>query len=112
MVLDNGISLPDNTGARYFNNVFEANRWGKDNGRSLLVTSTLESQAPDMFEEMRAVGEHGALKDIYDVDVKDLLETGRVVIERTALFALLTKHFKLMSGEQRSREREGIVQYL
>lgn len=114
LILDNGISLPDNSnaGARYLNNVFEANQWGKANGRSLLVTSTLESQAPEIFEEMRAVGEHGALKDIYDVDVKDLLETGRVVIEKTALFTLLTQHLRLVAAEVRSREREGIVQYL
>ncbi|EXJ84021.1 hypothetical protein A1O3_04688 [Capronia epimyces CBS 606.96] len=110
-VLDNRIALPEDTGARFLNNVFEANSWGKANGRSLLVTSTLESQDPEIFEEMHEIGEHGLLKDIEDVDVKDLLETGRVVIERTALEALLGKHLKLLSGPEREAERRRIVQY-
>ncbi|KIX08759.1 50S ribosomal protein L4 [Rhinocladiella mackenziei CBS 650.93] len=92
IILDNKIRLPENTGARFLNNVFEANRWGKGNGRSLLVTSTLEAGDPEIFKEMREIGEHGSLKDIKDVDVKDLLETGRVVIEQSALLNLLTKH--------------------
>lgn len=41
---------------------------------------------------MAEVGEHGLIKDIWDVDVKDLLETGRVVIEKGALDALLFAH--------------------
>lgn len=111
-VLDNRIALPEDTGARFLNNVFEQNRWGKANGRSLLVTSTLEWQDPEIFEEMSEIGEQGLLKDIDDVDVKDLLETGRVVIERTALEALLGKHLQFMSGPEREADRRRIVQYL
>ncbi|EHY53264.1 Large ribosomal subunit protein uL4m [Exophiala dermatitidis] len=111
-VLDNGIALPSNTGARFLNNVFEANNWGKAHGRSLLVTSTPESQYPELFDEMEQVGEHGSLKDIDDVDVKDLLETGRIVIERTALEALLGKHLTFLSGPEREAERRRIAQYL
>jgi large subunit ribosomal protein L4 len=112
VVLDNRISLPGDNSARFLNNVFEANSWGKENGRSLLVTRTGEAEDPDIFDQMRAVGEHGALKDIEDVDVKDLLETGRVVIEKMALFDLLSKHLGLMDGEQQNVERQKIVQYL
>lgn len=111
-VLDNGIALPENTGARFLNNVFEANGWGKPDGRSLLVTSTLEWQNPELFEEMSTIGEHGSLKDIEDVDVKDLLETGRIVIEKTALEALLGKHLRFLSGPQQEVERSQIVRYL
>ncbi|KAK5443320.1 54S ribosomal protein yml6, mitochondrial [Exophiala xenobiotica] len=101
VVLNNGIKLPsEDIGARWLNNVFEANNWGKEHGRSLLVTNTLESEEPRIFEEMDQVGEHGVLKDIDDVDVKDLLETGRVVIEKQALFRLLTKYLGIRYADR------------
>ncbi|KAK7906213.1 54S ribosomal protein yml6, mitochondrial [Exophiala xenobiotica] len=101
VVLNNGIKLPsEDIGARWLNNVFEANNWGKEHGRSLLVTNTLESEEPRIFEEMDQVGEHGVIKDIDDVDVKDLLETGRVVIEKQALFRLLTKYLGIRYADR------------
>ncbi len=112
VVLDDRISIPQERAGRWLNNVFEANAWGRDHGRSLLVTRTGQDEDPDLFEHMRAVGEHGALKDIDDVDVKDLLETGRVVIEKAALFDLLSKHLGLMETAHQAAEREKIVQYL
>ena len=92
IILNNNISLDEHRGSRFLNNVFEGNQWGKENGRSLLVTRSLEQQERRLFEEMRGIGEHGALKDIEDVDVKDLLETGRIVIEKAALNYLLLEH--------------------
>lgn len=89
IILDNKIVLPRHTGGRLLNNIFEGNQWGKGNGRSLLVT---ENPRERLFREMEDVGEHGLVKDIYDVDVKDLLETGRIVIEKKALDALLFAH--------------------
>jgi large subunit ribosomal protein L4 len=89
IILDNKIVIPRNTGGRLLNNIFEGNQWGKSNGRSLLVT---ENHRERLFREMETVGEHGLVKDIYDVDVKDLLETGRIVIEKEAMDALLFAH--------------------
>ncbi|OAP62594.1 50S ribosomal protein L4 [Fonsecaea erecta] len=91
IILDNKINLPDGNSARFLNNIFEANYWGQGHGRSLLVTSTPESSGARIFDEMDTIGEHGELKDIEDVDVKDLLTSGRVVIERSALLSLLCK---------------------
>ncbi|KIX92388.1 uncharacterized protein Z520_11862 [Fonsecaea multimorphosa CBS 102226] len=91
IILNNKINLPGENSARFLNNIFEANCWGQGHGRSLLVTSTLESAGARIFEEMESIGEHGDLKDIEDVDVKDLLTSGRVVIERSALLSLLCK---------------------
>ncbi|KIW59843.1 50S ribosomal protein L4 [Exophiala xenobiotica] len=109
VVLDNGIQLPsEDIGARWLNNVFEANNWGNEHGRSLLVTNTLESREPRIFEEMDQIGEHGVLKDIQDVDVKDLLETGRVVIEKDALFRLLTKYLDHMPQNLDQRDQPAI----
>lgn len=89
IILDNKIVIPRHTGGRLLSNIFEGNEWGKGNGRSLLVT---ESHRERLFREMGEVGEHGLVKDVYDVDVKDLLETGRIVIEKAALDALLFAH--------------------
>lgn len=112
MVLNNDVSLPEENGARWLNNIFEGNHWGKLNGRSLLVTNTLEQQDPRLFDAMDAIGEHGLLKDIRDVDVKDLLETGRVVIEKRALFRLLTKDIRFDDDTLDQRGREDVVQYV
>lgn len=89
IILDDKIRLPRGTGGRLLNNIFEGNQWGRANGRSLLVT---ENHRERLFREMGEVGEQGLVKDIYDVDVKDLLETGRIVIEKDALDALLFAH--------------------
>ena len=89
IILDNKIVIPRQTGGRLLANIFEGNGWGKGDGRSLLVT---ENHRERLFREMVEVGEHGLVKDIYDVDVKDLLETGRIVIEKEALDALLFAH--------------------
>jgi large subunit ribosomal protein L4 len=89
IILDSKIMLPRHTGGRLLSNIFEGNEWGKGNGRSLLVTGAYRER---LFREMEDVGEHGLVKDIYDVDVKDLLETGRIVIEKHALDTLLFAH--------------------
>ena len=89
IVLENKIGLPRGTGGRLLSNIFEGNQWGKGNGRSLLVTERLRER---LFREMGEVGEHGLVKDIHDVDVKDVLETGRIIIEKHALDSLLYAH--------------------
>ena len=89
IILDNKIAIPPHTGGRLLSNIFEGHKWGQGNGRSLLVTKARRER---LFREMEDVGEHGLVKDIYDVDVKDLLETGRIVIEKEALDALLFAH--------------------
>ncbi|KAL9622129.1 MAG: hypothetical protein Q9160_003472 [Pyrenula sp. 1 TL-2023] len=70
-------------------NIFVGNEWGKAFGRSLLVT-TLKDQR--LFAGMEKIGQHGLVKDVLDVDVKDLLETGRIIIEKEALESLLLMH--------------------
>jgi large subunit ribosomal protein L4 len=81
---------------------FKSNEFGKGFGRSLLVTKNkLPKDAHEkehlaeqvaMAQAMSAVGEHGLMKDVFDVDVKDLLETGRIIMEENVLRALLLAH--------------------
>jgi len=83
------LHLPEDNGARFLDNLFRANRWGTGHGRSLLVTKLgVDEQPGRIFEEMESVGEHGEIKTHEDVDVKDLLMFGRVVIEERALRSL------------------------
>ncbi|KAJ9604217.1 54S ribosomal protein yml6, mitochondrial [Cladophialophora chaetospira] len=128
VILDNAIELPSTNTTRFLNNVFEANQWGKGNGRSLLVSWTPQSRSARLLEAMEQIGEHAELKSIKDVDVKDLLMSGRVVIERYALLRLLCgeagvfeKHGSYFTSwmnsvgikaSQLHREPEQIVQYL
>lgn len=80
-------------------------KWGHEHGRSLLVSDRVRAEdvmtqeAEDMFEmqevfwnTMAQVDRHGLIKDLDDVDVKDLLETGRVVIDQYSLNRLLARH--------------------
>ena len=95
IVLENKINLPEKNGARFLSNLFEANRWGQGHGRSLLVTMLGEEEEPGrVFEAMETIGEHGELKSHMDVDVKDLLTSGRVVIEEKALSTLVRRVFR------------------
>ena len=89
IILDDEISWRKGATERLLNSFFEANRYGKGHGRSMLVADTID---PHLGGAMKRIGEHGLIKDIEDVDVKDLLETGRIVIERQALDALLVAH--------------------
>lgn len=80
---------------RWIEKIMEWNHWGKEDGRSLLVTRRV---MPKLFEalngtkERPGAGKHGAVKEEADVDVKDLLGMGRVVIEKRSLDAILKEH--------------------
>ncbi|KAL0943754.1 mitochondrial 54S ribosomal protein uL4m [Colletotrichum truncatum] len=69
--------------------VLEANQWGKAHGRTLFVTA---GEKPRLYKTMEAAGDQGRCLNVNDVDVKDLLETGRVVVERAALKEMLEAH--------------------
>ena len=108
-MLQNSIHLPEEAGGRFLQNFFKTNKWGKGNGRSMLVTSTMLDKSSKLKTAMAEVGHHGLIKDRWDVDVKDLLETGRIVIEKQALDALLRAHagdlFSLRSSKLAGKER-------
>ena len=89
IVVDNKIALERHTGVRLLENIFAGNGWGNKEGRSTLVTTAWREK---LFREMAEIGRHGVVKDMYDVDVKDLLKTGRVIIEKQALDTILLAH--------------------
>ncbi|KAL8795115.1 MAG: hypothetical protein Q9195_002412 [Heterodermia aff. obscurata] len=82
-----------------FEEVMNVNGWGRADGRSLIVTrdrlpGLIErmTEKPRAGREKEGVGRHGKVVAEDDVDVKDLLTMGRVVIEKRALDSLLREH--------------------
>lgn len=75
--------------ARWMRQILERNEWGKQHGRSTIITG---SWKVDLFEAMDLVPSYGRALNLDDVDVKDLLETGRLIVERSALKEMIEMH--------------------
>jgi large subunit ribosomal protein L4 len=67
----------------------ETHGWGSEFGRTLFVTA---DKRKGLFEAMEQAGQDGRALEVADVDVKDLLETGRLVVERAALREMVELH--------------------
>lgn len=89
IIIDNEISIPEDATPHLIQDIFKINCWGREYGRSTLITDQLDE---GLFETVRQVGEHAKILDRGDVDVKDLLETGRLIIEKAALDRMLAQH--------------------
>lgn len=115
LVLEDKISLPEDCSARWLNNFFVNHGWGKGNGRTLVVRHPARTYVRDntmteaeiqaeiqankeaearLMKGMDQIGEHAKMRTTYDVDVKDLLSCGRVIIEEGALTHILQERSK------------------
>ncbi|KAL2138028.1 hypothetical protein VTI28DRAFT_7600 [Corynascus sepedonium] len=84
-----GRELEDGFVRKYVGELMAALQWDKANGRTTFITG---DRRPNLFTGMEIAGENGRALELEDVDVKDLLETGRIVIERTALREMIKEH--------------------
>ena len=84
-----GRELEDGFVQKYVGELMGGLQWGKANGRTTFITG---DRRPNLFTSMEIAGEHGRALELEDVDVKDLLETGRIVIERSALREMIKEH--------------------
>ncbi|KAK4127372.1 ribosomal protein L4 [Parathielavia appendiculata] len=84
-----GRELEDGFVRKYVDELMAALQWDKTNGRTTFITG---DRRPNLFTGMEIAGENGRALELEDVDVKDLLETGRIVIERSALRAMIKEH--------------------
>lgn len=75
--------------AKWVQQVLDANDWGRRSGRSTFITT---SPRDNLFEALEEVPNYGRALEVDDVDVKNLLETGRLVVEREALKELIERH--------------------
>lgn len=94
MLLDNEASLdhvPRESRERYLRELLVHNHLSNASGRTLFVT--LQRQE-SLYETLEAgsMGKHALAKDVDDVDVKDLLELGRIVVEKRALHEIFMRH--------------------
>jgi large subunit ribosomal protein L4 len=89
LLLIDGFQDLDMAEPRWVKQIFEKNRLGKADGRSMIVTSNMR---PMLYAALQGAGENGLAKTEEDVDVKDLLETGRIIMERDVLERLFLEH--------------------
>ncbi|KAM0549794.1 hypothetical protein ACHAPJ_009233 [Fusarium lateritium] len=74
---------------RYMTGVLGNLGLGRASGRTLFVTG---NRREALFGAMEQLPWEGRALDIEDVDVKDLLETGKLVLERSVLRELIQQH--------------------
>jgi large subunit ribosomal protein L4 len=87
--VEESTELEDGFVRRYMRGLMKGLGWGADNGRTTFVTG---DRRPNLFTSLEVAGEEGRALELEDVDVKDLLETGRIVIERQALKEMIKRH--------------------
>lgn len=87
------IQLQDEFVLRYLGQMMQALRWGQPYGRTTFVTT---EQRPNLFTSLGVATMHGKAISLnnekHPLDVKNLLETGRIVMERSALNEILKMH--------------------
>ncbi|KFG81493.1 60S ribosomal protein L4 [Metarhizium anisopliae] len=74
---------------KYMTGVLRTLGLGRADGRTLFVTGDPRER---LYEAMEQVPWEGRALDVEDVDVKDLLETGKVVMERSVLKEMIERH--------------------
>lgn len=95
IILENEISIPEGATPHLITEIFTVNCWGREFGRSTLITDRVNEH---LFGTVREVGQHAKILDRSDVDVKDILETGRLIVEKKALDRLLAHHSRDLNG--------------
>lgn len=88
IICEDGMDI-EHPKTRYIKQIFEHNRWGNEDGRSLIITGSFRK---NLFRALRHAGEDGRVQMEDEVDVKDLLELGRIIIEKRALDSILKDH--------------------
>jgi large subunit ribosomal protein L4 len=99
---------------RWMIDLLKYNRWGAQDGRTLFVTvDKIESLWQSLLGKKRYGRDKKKIKDtigdsrharaltVPEVDVKDLLELGRIVVERRALEWILREHESDLAPAQR-----------
>lgn len=84
-----GQELEDGFVKRYVTQILRGLEWGREDGRTTFVTG---DERANLFTSLEVAGAEARALELNDVDVKDLLETGRIVIERSALREMIEQH--------------------
>jgi hypothetical protein len=108
LVVVNELGLPDDVEAKdegyWIRACFDKLGWGNGKGRSMIVTMDTDASGENsLARALNASAEHGRAQSVEQVDVKNLLEMGRVVIERRALNYILGKHQSDLRPQNKTR---------
>jgi large subunit ribosomal protein L4 len=87
IVCEDGMEIEE-AESGYISEIFKQHGWGRRNGRSTVITSEFSG---NLFTALEESNDGRALLE-KQVDVKDLLETGRIIIEQSALDTILKQH--------------------
>ncbi|KAJ6033254.1 hypothetical protein N7499_009520 [Penicillium canescens] len=98
IVVENSITLPEEATPFFVRNVATAHGWDQKKGRVTLITQKADER---LFQAAEKFQKHVKCIDFADVDVKDMLETGRIVIEKEALHRLLRENSTDLNKEDR-----------
>lgn len=88
VIVDNPLEL-ESPSSSLLRAIFDMHNWGREGGRSLLVTL---QDRPLLAKTLAEAPKEGMTLTWDEVDVKDLLGMGRIVIERKALQNILLTH--------------------
>ncbi|KAJ5719341.1 50S ribosomal protein L4 [Penicillium malachiteum] len=99
IVIDNKISLPEGSTPYLMENILKANGWSTKHGRSTFITETVNKE---LFEKVSKLHRYATIMDRADVDVKNLLETSRLIIEKEALDRIFSVHSRDLNSRPAS----------
>lgn len=88
MLVEDGVDL-EVAEPRWFEKIMVGNQMGNKDRRSLIVTKDIRE---NLWMAVAGAGQHGRVKTEVDVDVKDILDLGRVVMEKSVLDSILRSH--------------------
>lgn len=86
--------------ARYLRDMLKWHKLGHANGRTLIITHKERPAMSEAFEDAKLKWE-AELLQASDVDVKDLLQLGRIMIEEQALSRILSTHQADLASAQK-----------
>ncbi|KAJ5620208.1 50S ribosomal protein L4 [Penicillium lagena] len=93
-VIDNQISVPTDSTPHLMRNILQAHGWDRKHG---LLTFITEREDLDLAAKF-ADAQHVRIRNMQNLDVKNLLETKRLVIEKGALDWILRRHSSDLTG--------------
>lgn len=93
IIIDNKIDIPDDATPYLIKEILGTNGWV---GASTLITDQINF---NLFTAVREYGGQTKVLDRADVDVKDLLETRRLIIEKRALDNILAQHSRDLNSK-------------
>ncbi|PVI04725.1 ribosomal protein L4 [Periconia macrospinosa] len=88
IIVDNAIEI-ETPSAPYLEHIFKLHERERGKGRSLLITG---ENRPILEQALDKMGRRRQALTWEEVDVKDLLELSRIIIERSALYNILRHH--------------------